>query len=209
MLTGEQGDGYITRADITFNTEGHEDVSSDKNYELIILNDQLKATQIDIKAARNNWLPNLFGQGKIGYGNGYIPDVNKIMAFGSVGVGLSIPIYGADRPNYRIKIAKKNAEAARYNIEATKKNLDKDIAQAKSDLDAATTKFKNYQIQVEQAKEALSLANIRYKAGMITNLELLTAQTDLQNAQLGQIQLAFSKLLSTLTLNKIGGTKFW
>ena len=126
-----------------------------------------------------------------------------------MGVGVSIPIYGADRPNYRIKIAKINAEAAKYNIEATKMNLDKDIAQAKSDLEAATTKLKNYQIQVEQAKEALSLANIRYKAGMITNLELLTAQTDLQNAQLGQIQLAFSKLNSTLILNKIGGTKFW
>ena len=209
MLTGQQGEGYITRADITFNTDGHDGVSSDKNYDLIILNDQLKATEIDIKAARNNWLPNLFGQGKIGYGNGYVPDVNKIQPFGSIGVGLSIPIYGADRPNYRIKIAKINAEAAKYNIEATKMNLDKDIAQAKSDLEAATTKLKNYQIQVEQAKEALSLANIRYKAGMITNLELLTAETDLQNAQLGQIQLAFSKLNSTLILNKIGGTKFW
>ncbi len=209
MLTGQQGEGYITRADITFNTDGHDVVTSDKNYDLIILNDQLKSTEIDIKAARNNWLPNLFGQGRIGYANGYVPDVNKIQAFGSVGVGLSIPIYGADRPNYRIKIAKINAEAAKYNIEATKMNLDKDIAQAKSDLEAATTKLKNYQIQVEQAKEALSLANIRYKAGIITNLELLTAQTDLQNAQLGQIQLAFSKLNSTLILNKIGGTKFW
>jgi outer membrane protein len=209
MLTGAQGDGYITRADITFNTEGHEEVTSDKNYDLIILNDQLKATQIDFKSARNNWLPNLFAQGKIGYANGYIPDVNKIMAFGSVGVGLSIPIYGGDRPNFRMKIAKINAEAAKYNIEATKLNLDKDIAQAKSDLDATTTKLKNYEIQVAQAQEALDLANIRYKAGVITNLELLTAQTDLQNAKLGQIQLAFMRLQSTLTLNKIGGTKFW
>ena len=88
-------------------------------------------------------------------------------------------------------------------------NLDKDIQQAKSDLEATTAKLKNYDIQVEQAKEALNLANIRYKAGVITNLELLTAQTDLQNAQLGQIQLAFYRLQSTLTLNKIGGTKFW
>ena len=209
MLTGQQGDGYITRADIAFNTEGHEDVTSDKSFDLLLLNDQLKSTELEIKAARNNWLPNLFGQGKIGYANGYVPTVDKIQAFGSVGVGLSIPIYGADRPNYRIKIAKINAEAAKYNIQATKMNLDKDIAQAKSDLEATNTKLKNYVIQVEQAKEALSLANIRYKAGIITNLELLTAQTDLQNAQLGYIQLAFSKLQSTLTLNKIGGTKFW
>ncbi len=209
MLTGQEGEGYITRADITFNTAGHEDVTTDNNYDLLLLNDQLKASEIDIKSARNNWLPSIMAQGKIGYANGYVPDVNKIQAFGSVGVGLSIPIYGADRPNYRIKIAKINVQAAKYNIESTKMNLQKDILQAKSDLEATTTKLKNYEIQVEQAKEALNLANIRYKAGIITNLELLTAQTDFQNAQLGQIQLAFYRLQSTLTLNKIGGTKFW
>ena len=209
MLTGQTGEGYITRADITFNTAGHEDVNTDNNYDLLLLNDQLKASEVDIKSARNNWLPSIAAQGKIGYANGYVPDVNKIQAFGSIGVGLSIPIYGGDRPNYRIKIAKINVQAAKYNIEATKMNLDKDIQQAKSDLEATTAKLKNYDIQVEQAKEALNLANIRYKAGVITNLELLTAQTDLQNAQLGQIQLAFYRLQSTLTLNKIGGTKFW
>ena len=209
MLTGQTGDGYITRADIGFNTEGQDEVTSDKSYDLIILNDQLKATELDFKVARNNWMPSLAAQGKLGYANGYIPDVNKIMPFGSIGVGLSIPIYGGDRPNYRMKIAKINAEAAKYNIDATKMNLDKNIAQAKTDLEAATTKLKNYEIQVAQAQEALDLANIRFKAGVITNLELLTAQTDLQNAKLGQIQLGFMRLQSTLTLNQIGGTKFW
>ena len=209
MLTGQTGEGYITRADITFNTTGHEDVNTDNNFDLLLLNDQLKSSEVDIKSARNNWLPSIAAQGKIGYANGYVPDVNKIQAFGSIGVGLSIPIYGGDRPNYRIKIAKINVQAAKYNIEATKMNLEKDILQAKSDLEATSAKLKNYDIQVDQAKEALNLANIRYKAGVITNLELLTAQTDLQNAELGQIQLAFYRLQSTLTLNKIGGTKFW
>ena len=65
------------------------------------------------------------------------------------------------------------------------------------------------QYRLTKAKEALNLANIRYKAGVITNLEMLTAQTDLQNAELGQIQLQFQVLLSTLTINQIGGTKFW
>ncbi len=209
MLTAQQGDGYITRTDITFDTQGHEDANTDKNYELILLNDQLKASEIDIKAARNNWLPTLQARAQIGYQDGFVPDVNKLLLAGSIGVGLSIPIYGADRPNYRIKIAKMNVDAAKYNIEATKMNLDKDIVQAKSDLDATKGKLRNYQTQVEHAKEALNLANIRYKAGVITNLELLTAQTDLQNAELGKIQLEFQVLLSTLTINKLGGTKFW
>lgn len=216
MLTGVQGDGYITRDTITLHTEGHYDVTSDKNYQLVILNDQLKQSEVDIKSARNNWLPKLTARGQIGYQDGYIGEENgkilnieQLLLTGSIGVGLSIPIYGSDRPNYRIKIAKLNVEAAKYNIEATKLNLDKDIMQAKSDLAATVQKLKTYETQIEQAKEALNLANIRYKAGVITNLELLTAQTDLQNAELGRIQLEFMVLQSTLTLNQIGGTKFW
>jgi len=217
MLTGQQGEGYITRADISFNTAGHEEVSVDKNPDLIIMNDQLKASELDIKAARNNWLPKLMAKGQIGYQNGYVgtePDggfisLNKLLLTGSVGVGLTIPIYGADRPNYRIKIAQMNVTATKYNIEAAKMNLDNNIQQAKSDLEATKGKLKNYEVQIEQAKEALSLADIRFKAGVITNLELLTAQTDVQNAELGKIQLQFQVLLSTLTINQLGGTKFW
>jgi outer membrane protein TolC len=216
MLTGTQGDGYITRSDISFNTEGHEDVSSDKSYDVILLNDQLRQSEVDIKAQRSNWLPKLMARGQLGYQDGYIGEqdgkfisIEQLLLTGSIGVGLSIPIYGGDRPNYRVKIAKINVQAAKYNIEATKMNLDKDILQAKSDLEATKSKLQNYESQIEQAKEALDLANIRYRAGVITNLELLTAQTDLQSAQLGQIQLEFQVLLSTLTLNQIGGTKFW
>ena len=216
MLTAMQGDGYITRDSITLNTEGHYDVTSDKSYQLVLLNDQLQQSQIDIKSARNNWLPKLMAKGQLGYQDGYIGEengkvlsINQLLLTGSVGVGLSIPIYGADRPNYRIKIAKINVEAAKYNMEATKINLDKDILQAKSDLAATAAKLKNYESQIEQAKEALNLANIRYKAGVITNLELLTAQTNLQDATLGKIQLEFMVLQSTLTLNQIAATKFW
>ncbi len=88
-------------------------------------------------------------------------------------------------------------------------NIDNNILQAKNDLEATKGKLKNYEVQIDQAKEALDLASIRYKAGVITNLELLTAQTNLQNAELGKIQLQFMVLLSTLTMNKLGGTKFW
>jgi outer membrane protein len=216
MLTGQQGEDYITSTDITFNAENHTEISSDKNYELILLNDKLKSEQIDIKAARRDWLPKLMAKAQIGYQDGYIGTtesglipIDKLLLTGWVGVGLSIPIYSADRPNYRIKIAKINVEAARYAIDMTRMNLDKDIIQAKSDLEATEGKLKNYETQIQQAKEAFSLANIRYQAGVITNLELLTAQTDLQNAELGKIQLQLNVLLSTLTINRLGGTKFW
>jgi outer membrane protein len=217
LLAAQQGDDYITLSEISFNTQADDNISSDKSYDILILNDQLKTSEMDIKSARNNWLPKLTGKAQIGYQDGYagttadgsfIP-IEKLLLTGSVGVGLTIPIYGADRPNYRIKIAQINVEAAKYNIATTKMNLDKNILQARSDLDATRAKLKNYELQVDQAKEALDLANLRYKSGVITNLDLLTAQTNLQDAELGKIQLEFNILLSRLTLNQIGGVKIW
>ena len=218
LLTGQQGDGYITLTELNLNTAGHEsDISLDKNYQLLLLKDQLKSSEIDINSARNNWLPKLIAHGQIGYQNGYVgtnPDgsfisLNKLLLTGSVGVGLSIPIYGGDRPNYRIKIAQINVAAEKYNIEAAKLDIHKQLEQAVSDLDATRSKLKNYEAQIDQAQEALKLANIRYKAGVITNLELLTSQSNLQDSELGKIRLQFQTLESTLTIGKLGGTRFW
>ncbi len=100
-------------------------------------------------------------------------------------------------------------QAAKYNLETEQLTLNKDVLQTKSDIQSSESKLKNYELQVEQAQEALKLANIRYRNGIITNLELLTAQTNLQDAELGKIQLEYNLLLSKLQLNKLGGVKFW
>jgi outer membrane protein TolC len=175
----------------------------------LILNDELKVNEWDIKSAKRGWLPSLVGKAQLGYQNGYVPTVDKLQFAYSAGVGLSIPIFSAARPNYLTKIAQINLQAAKYNLEAQKLNLNKDILQTKSDIDASVNKIKNYDLQVLQAQEAVKLANIRYKNGIITNLELLSAQTDLQNSELGKLQLQFTMLLSKLQLVQLCGTKFW
>ncbi len=209
MFTAQEGENYIAQKEVATNEISNAEVLVDNNYDIISLNDQLQSSAWDIKSAKRGWLPSIVGRAQIGYQNGYIPDVNQLELTYSAGVGLNIPIFSAARPNYQTKLAKINMQAAQYNLEAQKINLNKDILQTKSDITATDSKIKNYTLQIDQAKEALNLANIRYRNGVITNLELLTAQTDLQNAQLGEIQLEYNLLLSKLQLNKLGGTKFW
>ena len=209
MFTAQEGENYIAQKEVATNEISNAEVLVDNNYDIISLNDQLQSSAWDIKSAKRGWLPSIVGRAQIGYQNGYIPDVNQLELTYSAGVGLNIPIFSAARPNYQTKLAKINMQAAQYNLEAQKINLNKDILQTKSDITATGSKIKNYTLQIDQANEALKLANIRYRNGVITNLELLTAQTDLQNAQLGEIQLEYNLLLSKLQLNKLGGTKFW
>ncbi|MCX6198789.1 MAG: TolC family protein [Bacteroidetes bacterium] len=209
MVTANSTYDYITAKDADGNLFSADAVSADNNFDIKVLNDKLATSNWDVKIAKRGWLPQLVASASAGYKNGFVPDINKLLFNYNVGVGLSVPIFSSARPNYQTKIAKINLQASTYALEAQKLSLNKDIAQAKNDVDATQRKLKNYELQIDQANEAVSLANTRYKGGVITNLELLTAQTNLQDAQFGKIQLEYNLLLSKLDLNRIGGIKFW
>ncbi len=209
MVTGNDTYGYIRANSADGNLYSVDAVTAENNPDLKVLNDKLSSANWDVKIARRGWLPSLVASASAGYRNGFVPDINKLLFNYNVGVGLNIPIFSSARPNFQTKIAKINLQANKYALEAQKLSLNKDIAQGKNDVDATQRKLQNYELQVEQANEALSLANTRYKNGVITNLEMLSAQTNLQDALLGRIQLEYNLLLSKLELNRIGGTKFW
>lgn len=209
MVTGNTAYDYISDKIVDDKLFASDAVSADNNPDIKVLNDKLSTANWDIKIAKRGWLPQLVATATAGYKNGFVPDINKLLFNYNVGVGLNVPIFSAARPNFQTKLAKINLQANQYALEAQKLNLSKDIAQAQNDVAATRGKLKNYELQVEQANEALSLANVRYKAGIITNLELLAAQTNLQDALLGKIQLEYNLLLSKLELSRIGGQRFW
>lgn len=209
MFTAMQGDGYITARDVDPEEVGNTEVTADNNLDIIAQTDQLKSYDWDIKSQNRNLLPSLTGHAQLGWQNGFIPNVNTILFAYSAGVGINIPIFTPSSLGYASKIAKINRQAADYNLQTQKLTVNTNILQTKSDIAASENKLKNYQTQVDQAEEALHLANIRFKAGVITNLEFLTSQTDLEEAKLGQVQLEYNLLLSRLSLNQLGGVKIW
>ncbi|MBS1611707.1 MAG: TolC family protein [Bacteroidetes bacterium] len=209
MLTANTGYDYITQRDADATTFSATTVTPDNNFDIKLLQDKLTSASWDIKAAKRGWLPSINLSAQAGYKNGFVPDINKLTFNYGVGVGLNVPIYGANRPNYQTKIAKINMQANTYALEAQKITLNKDIMLAQNDIAASEEKLKNYELQIKQADEALTLANARYKSGVITNLELLTSQTNQQDAMLGKIQLEYNLLLAKLELNRLGAVKFW
>lgn len=209
MLTANTGYNYIAERDVDPSVFGVASITPDNNFDVKLIQDRLTSASWDIKAAKRGWLPSINLSAQAGYRNGFVPDINKLTFNYGVGVGLNVPIYGANRPNYQTKIAKINMQANTYALESQKLTLNKDILLAQNDINASEEKLKNYELQIKQADEALTLANARYKSGVITSLELLTTQTNQQDALLGKIQLEYNLLLAKLELNRLGGTKFW
>lgn len=208
MFTAKTGIGYITDTVVVapFVTEM---VNTENNYDVKSIENRLSSNEWDVKIAKRGWLPQLFVNAQVGYKNGYVPDIDKLQFNYFAGAGLSIPIFSSARPNFLTKIAKINLQANKYALETQKMMLQKDMEQIKQDIAGNNKKLTNYNVQTKQAEDAVKIASSRYKYGVITNLELLTAQTNLQDAQLGKLQLEYNLLLSKLDLNKLGAVKFW
>ena len=80
-----------------------------------------------------------------------------------------------------------------------------DVADAYSDLNAAKSRLANADTVVEQAREALALAQTRYANGVITNFELLDAQSSSRSAELSRLQARYDCVLGRQAVARAAG----
>jgi outer membrane protein len=80
-----------------------------------------------------------------------------------------------------------------------------DVESAFSDLTAARARLAGAGTLVEQAKEALALAQTRYTNGVITNFELLDAQSSARAAELTRLQARYDCVLASQAVARAAG----
>jgi outer membrane protein TolC len=121
----------------------------------------------------------------------------------NAGVGISIPIVSASRPKIQRKMAEVQMAATKNSLETVAVNVRKDLAIIHEDYINLQQKTEQTNILVQQAEKAFKLAQVRFKEGLITNVELLTLQAVLlEDAKLPAGSIAISN-----TVNKIESHK--
>jgi outer membrane protein len=109
--------------------------------------------------------------------NGYQPDLNVLKANYSAGIGISIPIFDGMKTKYNLMQAKSAINTAEYETENTRRNITSEVKEATAYMQSARQKVSQSALQLDQALKAYSLAETSFRAGTITNLELLDANT--------------------------------
>jgi outer membrane protein len=202
-------------ADLTVETATTQALTN--NYDLKALKDRDLIAERDIKIAQMATLPTLAANAQVGIRNGYLPringetpDITDDFKFNSVvGVKLTIPVYTGHRGAHQTEIAKLNREMLKYSVDVTNQALKRDLEAAQNDFNTAKNKLDLSEQNVKQAQYALNLANIRYKNGVLTNVEIEAAQTALQDTQFTQLQYQYQMALAKLEMNRLAGIKFW
>ncbi len=177
--------------------------------ELVLAKDNVKSAKLnkDLISTENNPLLNIFAQG--GFKNGYPMDLNKIRGNWTVGINARIPIFDGNLKENKVEEAEANMKSASAKILELERNIKTDVQKSVADYNSNLAKFKTTELQVEQAKQAVDRAEIRYRDGVITNLDLIDAETSLSGAELQYVQVLYNNVLKYYKVSQAIGNKVW
>jgi outer membrane protein TolC len=123
----------------------------------------------------------------------------------TVGLSSSWAIWDGNATRGRVAQAKSLLEQAKLALEETELSVQVEVRRAISSLQEATELAEASKKVVEQAEEAVRLADARYSAGTATQLDVLQARTDLTTARLNQIQAYYSFNVASASLRRAMG----
>jgi outer membrane protein len=162
---------------------------------------------IDVARAGNNPSVGLSIVG--GVKDGYPPDVNDPVLNWAGSVGLKIPILDGGRTRSMTEEAEANYRAAQARTLDAERGVRLDVEQALADLQSIDEQRTLITTQLQQAREALDISELRYTNGASTNLDVLSAQSNLEQALLQQAELNYQYQLNTYALQRAVGDRLY
>jgi outer membrane protein len=140
-------------------------------------------------------------------GNGKMPYTDQLKNFRSnyLGVGLSVPIFNHLVTRNQIKLANINLKDNELVEANTKQQLHQQIDQAYLNMTNAYERYKVLATQVTAYEESFKAAEVRFKAGVGTSIDYLTAKDRLDRTNLNLVNAKYDYVLRKKILDYYGG----
>jgi|CZKI01.1.fsa_nt_gi outer membrane protein len=173
--------------------------------EMKLARDSEQTARLKQDAADRGNRPTLAAQVTGGVANGFVPNLYDNKGYVTAGLSVDVPILTGRRvTGERLEATAGVREAQAHERDLTE-TIATDVADAYSDLNAAKARLGNADTLVAQATEALTLAQTRYTNGVITNFELLDAQSSLRAAELSRLQARYDCVLARQAVARAAG----
>jgi len=118
-----------------------------------------------------------------------------------IGLSLSIPIFNGWQVNKGISNARLAIHYSEYTLEATRKQLLKNISQSYADAEGALRKYYSSKKAVEAMEEAFRYSEQKFNVGLVNAVDYNQAKTKLLNAQSEMSQAKYEYLFKTKVLD--------
>jgi len=168
----------------------------------------LKASESDLAIAKGGRSPSLSMSGSYGsysqntdyFKPSFRDELKNHYTYG-FGFTLNIPIFNGWKVNKGIQNARMEINYSEYTLEATKKTLYKNIAQAFADAQGALRKYYSSKKAVESMEEAFRYSEQKFNVGMVNAVDYNQAKTKLLNAQSEMAQAKYEYVFKTKVLD--------
>ena len=171
--------------------------------------EELSKSRMEVINSQNNPSLNAYASGgfKNGYFNTKFQDTGKFNYV--VGVGFKVPIFDANRTKFLKIQANADLEGNQQETELARRNITNEVMECRANAEASLKKVKQSELQLHQASQAYELADINYKAGVITNLDLLDSYTALSESKLALFKTKIDYTVSLQRLKIVLGEKIY
>jgi outer membrane protein TolC len=164
------------------------------------------AGEQNIKAARAGYMPefDLVG-GYLWTRNPFVATFNDNLHGWTAGVEAQWNIFDGRATAGRVVQARSQLEQAKLTLAQTTLAVDVQVRQAYSSLVEAWELVQASAKTIDEAQEALRLANVRYGVGTATQLDVLTSQVALTEARINELQADYGYNVALATLRQAMG----
>lgn len=173
--------------------------------ELLAAIAQQKAAAANLEAVRGRGLPSLSFSANTGETR--VADVGTSPQFNAL-ISLNIPVFSGFGDQAAKRQAEIQLDSANANIEQLRTQVELQVWQAYQNLRAAAAGMSSSEAQLKSARQAAIVSTARYRNGLDTILDLLSAQTTLANARVQEVQSRLDWAVSQAALgHAIGGLR--
>jgi outer membrane protein len=182
----------------------------DNRIELQLLNQQQELNELDLKRWKVGYVPSLYGN--FNYGQQAFASDGNFSELGSewfpvssYGFSLNVPVFDglmkkSKMDQVRVEIAKTENTIAQLT-----NGINLEVSQARTEYESA---FKNIELQkksLELAETIYNTTQIKFKEGVGSSFEMITAESDLTQARTNYLNALYQLSISKVSLDKALG----
>jgi outer membrane protein TolC len=181
-----------------------------KRVEYGLFETQKTLAQLDLKRNRFSYLPSAFAYGSMSRNAqrdkfNFFDSGEKWYPTSLIGATVKLPIFTGLQRNYKNQQAKLALQKAENNMDYIKKSIDLELASSVTMLQNASSSLENQKKNMGVAEDVVRVAKIKLDQGVGSNLELITAETALKEAQTNYYNALFDALVAKIDFDKANG----
>ncbi len=189
----------------SINTGALVEEAFNKRPEMKLARDAENSAKVSKQVASLTDKPTVSVIAEYGFKNGFEPNLDVLRGNWAAGVNASIPIFNGNLKDAKVEEAEANLKSSSDKILELERTIKAQVQQAAADLKASRLKIKTTEVQVEHAQEAVSRAELSYRDGVITNLDVIDAETSLSAAELLRLRVSYQNVINTYALKEAVG----